>query len=214
MGRLVDLAPGERFGRWVVLGIAAERSRTGKAQFLCECACGTVKAVLGASLIQGKSVSCGCLKRELLSARKTTHGHSRVGAVTREYGVWRHMLERCLNPADKSFKNYGGRGITVCDRWRFGNSAGPGGYECFRADVGAIPCGLSVDRRDNDGNYEPGNIRFTTPTGQRRNQRPISAETRAKLAAATRRRWDALPPKSRTAHIAKMVAARRQGLFI
>lgn len=93
----------------------------------------------------------------------TVHGGARRGAVTREYGSWHAMLQRCENPKHHAFKNYGGRGIVVCERWHL--------LENFLADMGPRPPGKSLDRINNNGNYEPGNCRWATPKEQIANQR-------------------------------------------
>jgi hypothetical protein len=91
------------------------------------------------------------------------HGHARRGATTRVYAVWSAMIQRCTNPNDKDFDRYGGRGITVCDRWLHS-------FEDFYADMGERPPGLTLDRRDNEGNYEPGNYRWATWLEQAHNR--------------------------------------------
>lgn len=195
--RAIDLT-GQRFGRWTVVRLADEHARG--AKWLCRCDCGTERAVRAHGLQSGNSKSCGCFSRETASALLRKHGQ----AKTPEYRVWCGMVKRCADPNRKS---YGGRGITVCERWRFGEGT-RGGFECFRADTGPRPYGLSIDRIDNDKGYSPDNSRWTTWRGQARNRRPPSdetkaklsasrlgmkrsAETRAKLADAARRQWAA-----------------------
>ena len=95
------------------------------------------------------------------------HGQSKKGNVTPEYIAWRHMKNRCENPKDPGYKWYGGRGIRVCERWR--NS-----FEAFYEDMGSRPVGLTLDRIDNESNYEPGNCRWATPKKQAKNSRPKS----------------------------------------
>jgi len=108
--------------------------------------------------------SCGCEKREQTIQRFTKHGHSSNGILTRTYNSWRKMKERCLNFEAINFDDYGGRGITVCERWMQ--------FENFLADMGERPEGKTLDRYpDNDGNYEPGNVRWATPKEQYANRR-------------------------------------------
>lgn len=155
---------GEVFGRVIVL----ERSfkpHYRQAKWKCRCACGTVWDVEYYTLISGKVISCGCYRREMLSRTKATHGESRVGALTAEYRCWRWMKKRCLNPSSIGWADYGGRGITVCDRWL-------ADYLNFLTDMGRKPSPVhSLDRIDVNGNYEPSNCKWATLSEQARNRR-------------------------------------------
>lgn len=165
--RFVDLT--ERvFGRWTVVGYAGKRS--GKAEFLCACSCGTEKVVPGGNLTLEKSTSCGCLKAELLSARQKSHGRSNQFGKDLTYSVWIGMKVRCYNKNARTYRYYGGKGVSVCERWRDGDGV-RGGFECFVADMGDRPSmDYTIDRIDWQGNYEPSNCRWITLAEQQRNK--------------------------------------------
>lgn len=159
MGRLIDLT-GQRFGRWVVLGNAG-RDKNGLTQWLCRCDCGNEVVVLGINLKKGRTQSCGCLQREQMVAKKTTHGLR----FTRLYRIWSHIKDRCLRETCRNYKDYGGRGITICDKWlhdfqAFYDWAMSHGY---RDD-------LTIDRINVDGNYCPENCRWVTMLTQAGNK--------------------------------------------
>lgn len=168
MRQFIDLK-GQLFGRLRVTSFAG-RDRYGRAMWLCQCevqegGCGTPKVVSAGNLRSGHATSCGCLSRERLRARNFKHGRSEKRRVTPEFTAWIGMKQRCMNPRTKYFADYGGRGITVCERWR-------DSFESFLADMGPRPSPAhSLDRIDNAKGYEPGNVRWATDTEQACNRR-------------------------------------------
>ena len=160
--RLIDMS-GRVFGRLTVLA-RAENSGT-RTRWLCRCECGVEKPFQGGDLRVGKVVSCGCFRHEV-HTRHGLHG-------TREYGIWSGMIARCTNPSNTAFGYYGARGITVCDEWR-------SSFESFLEHIGPRPSPKhSVDRINNDGNYEPGNVRWATAKEQANNKRQANQHRRA-----------------------------------
>lgn len=161
---------GDRFGRYVVLGANAGRQRTCDVR----CECGEVRTVRIDYLAKGLAQSCGCLRTDRLVAHSTTHGETpKHDSFTSEYQCWLNMRHRCSDPAIKGYENYGGRGIRVCERWE--NS-----FENFLTDMGRKPTPAhSIDRYpDNNGNYEPGNVRWATRAEQAANKRPARLPNR------------------------------------
>lgn len=151
---------GRVFGRWHV-GAYVRRPENTNAYWVCTCDCGNVREVAGYSLTMKKSLSCGCLQVERTSNANKKHGMSH----TPLFAVWNTMKQRCSNPNSEKYPRYGGRGITVCEEWRssflvFYNWATESGY---RPD-------LSIDRIDNNGNYEPGNCHWASDSLQANNK--------------------------------------------
>lgn len=169
-GNFAQDLTGLKFGSWTVIERGPKDSK-GKLYWLCKCDCGTIKNVSGYMLRTGKSKGChACLWERQLHPRAHTDGSRRWinNKETKVYRRWRAMRERCNNPNNKSYKNYGGRGIRVCDEWNHNFQAYfdyVSKLEHFNED------GYTLDRVDNDGNYEPGNVRWATKSEQERNKR-------------------------------------------
>lgn len=162
IGRPVTDLTGQRFGRLValsLLGVSGEH-----AVWACECDCGVHLRVAAYQLRRLQTTHCGC------SHGNATHRQT----TTPTYGSYTSMLNRCHCPGATNYRWYGGRGIQVCDRWRFGED-GLSGFECFLLDMGPRPDGLTIDRRETAGNYEPGNCRWPTWKEQANNRRPRAA---------------------------------------
>lgn len=171
MSRLNDLT-GKTIGRWTVLRRNDPPSRGHRPLYVCRCSCGTERVVQGNHLTEGRTKSCGCLRTETSRSKATTHGHY----GERLYVVWKHIKERCYSPTCKEFRYYGGRGISICDDWKnnylsFRKWAYENGYD-ESADRGKC----TLDRIDNDGNYEPGNCRWTDMATQCKNKRPWGSQ--------------------------------------
>lgn len=159
MGKKVEIKVGQRFGRLTVLQEDSKRDKSGAVYYVCKCDCGTIKSICGIAMRRGVTRSCGCYNMDVIRKEKR---------VIREplYHIYAGIRSRCYSKKDPSYHNYGGRGIKMCDEWRsdfysFQNWAFDNGYKK----------GLWIDRIDNDGNYEPGNCRWTTAKVQQRNKR-------------------------------------------
>lgn len=154
---------GKRFGRLVVVKQAG-RSNSRKVLWLCLCDCGNEKVVMADHLRRGNTKSCGCLMEESRIINNTTHGLSNSNT----YNVWRAMKSRCTLPSQKSFPDYGGRGICVCDEWMHS-------FESYYNYVSKLPHfgedGYSLDRINNERGYEPGNVQYATRKEQANNRR-------------------------------------------
>lgn len=150
----------KRFGKLQVLCEAGSNKHR-KARWLCHCDCGENVVVLGSSLRSGNTKSCGCLQRQ----SGFNHGHNspKTGQISSTYHSWCSLKQRCLNPKATGYKDYGGRGIKVCGRWL--------SFENFLEDMGERPVGKTLDREDNDGNYEPDNCIWSTAKEQANNRR-------------------------------------------
>lgn len=163
MGKYVDRR-GKRYGRLVAIKDVGRTTKQGDVIWLCKCDCGNLARVRGSSLTSGNTRSCGCLAEEgrnRFITAATKHGEYNTSL----YRVWCSMKHRCLNKNDQSYHNYGGRGINVCDEWL--------NYEAFRdwAIANGYKKGLTLERINNDGNYEPSNCKWIPKAKQSNNTR-------------------------------------------
>jgi|SRR6185312_10351525 len=165
-GRFAVSLIGQKFGRLLVIA-RLPNNPPGHAVWLCLCDCGTQIARAGGGLRGGNIRSCGCLHIEA-AAKRATHGGARRTANgekhSREYNIWLGIKQRCFNPNRRCYPKYGGRGITMCDRWR-------ADFAAFLADMGPCPPGFSIERKNNDGHYEPGNCAWISLAAQKMNRR-------------------------------------------
>jgi hypothetical protein len=156
-----SILTGIKFSRLSVINQNQISTLAGKARWDCICDCGNKVTVIGSSLVSGNTSSCGCLHKEILTENNTIHSMSSIP----EYDIWKSIIQRCTNSNNDSYANYGGRGITVCDRWL--NS-----FEAFYEDMGSRPSSdHSIDRRENNGNYEKNNCYWATRIEQNNNKR-------------------------------------------
>lgn len=157
---------GKVFGRLTVIELS-KKSKPGKIYWECLCQCGNIKSISSNSLLSGNTKSCGCLRKEIVSSSKSTHKKSYYP----EYNCYHHMLKRCYNKNNNVYQYYGARGIKVCDRWLES-------FENFYEDMGDRPSSNhSLDRINNDGNYEPSNCKWSTQSEQVINSRRILSKS-------------------------------------
>ena len=154
---------GKKFELLTVYGIGKSKNRS-MGVLICLCDCGNIKEIPPYRLISGDTKSCGCLRTKKLNEFSYRHGQGGFNK-TSEYRTWKGMKYRCFGKNCKAYKNYGGRGITVCERWK-------DSFHNFYSDMGKRPSNLySIDRINNDGNYEPSNCRWATRKEQNSNTR-------------------------------------------
>lgn len=152
----------QKFNRLIVIHQAG-KNKWGEIKWLCLCDCGNQIVTLGKYLRNNDTKSCGCLNIEKTIKRSTKHNHSKRNKITKTYQIWKSMRQRCTNPNNKRYGDYGGRKITVCKRWMK--------FENFLQDMGERPEGYSIHRKNNNKGYYKSNCKWATRTEQARNKR-------------------------------------------
>ena len=178
MGKPLRDLTGQRFGFLVALRLGQKQRPGSGAWWLFRCDCGNEKNLPTRDVAHGKIRSCGCQHEALKNAGRVTHGQSKGN---RTYRIWAAMLTRCRNLNIPGWDNYGGRGIAVCDRWS--------AFENFLADMGYVPDDRSIDRIDNEGDYEPKNCRWATREEQANNTR-VNVRIAYAGETLTRSQWE------------------------
>jgi hypothetical protein len=155
---------GQRFGRMTVVAYMGAPGPGRNSAWLCLCDCAEERIVLAMCLMNGETKSCGCLNRELVTARCQTQSRTHGQTDSRTYNSWLCMKQRCTNPKATNWKHYGGNRVKVCERWL--NS-----FEAFLADMGERKPGTTLGRFGDTGNYEPGNVAWMTRAEQEAHQK-------------------------------------------
>jgi hypothetical protein len=158
-----EVREGQQFGRLIVMTVGVVVN--GRRGARCRCSCGTERNVTVSNLLDGRTRSCGCLRAEIVSAAKRVHG---TGYEDYRYRTWRTIIGKCYRESHQDYRYYGGRGIKMAEEWR---ADFPAFAAYLDSALGPRPDGYTLDRVDNDGDYEPGNLRWATRSQQALNRR-------------------------------------------